>query len=183
LTLRNPRVVNGSQTLHSIRGVENPSPHARVMVRIIEIPASANDLPERVEKRKDIVHKISIRSNMQNPIRRWNLVSNDDFQNDLSRYFRNQKLYYERRQKEWKQRKAELVSVGIKRGPDIRWMTQLIAAYHYNQRRLGPAAAYGRLNDLFEEDAYAAIRNTSMKSPLSSLGFYSPPVLVRSLPV
>ncbi|MEK7251331.1 MAG: AIPR family protein, partial [Bacteroidota bacterium] len=37
LTLENPRVVNGSQTLHSIRDVPNPSANARVMVRVIEI--------------------------------------------------------------------------------------------------------------------------------------------------
>ncbi len=87
-------------------------------------------------------------------------MANDDFQNDLSRYFWGKKLYYERRQHEWKYRKLELASVGISRGPDIRWMTQLIAAYHYDSKKLGPAAAHGRLNDLFEEDAYGIIRST-----------------------
>ena len=58
------------------------------MVRIIEVPPSTNhDLPQQVEQRKAVIHKISIRSNLQNPIKRWNLVANDDFQNDLSRYF------------------------------------------------------------------------------------------------
>jgi hypothetical protein len=131
------------------------------MVRVIEVPPTkANDLPELVEKRKEIIHKISIRTNLQNPIRRWNLVANDDFQNDLSRYFWGKRLYYERRQHEWKFRKLELVSIGISKGPDIRWMTQLIAAHHYDRKKLGPAAAHGRLNALFEEDAYAIIRAT-----------------------
>jgi AIPR protein len=161
LRLENPRVVNGSQTLHSIRGLENPSRAARVMVRIIEVPpGDSNDLPQHVEKRKEIIHKISIRSNVQNPIKRWNLVANDDFQNELSRYFWDKHLYYERRQGEWKYRKLELSSVNIHRGPDIRWMTQLIAAYNYDRRKLGPAIGQGSLNLLFEGDAYAQIRST-----------------------
>jgi hypothetical protein len=160
LRLQNPRVVNGSQTLHSIRGVDNPSHTARVMLRIIEVPSiQKTDLPAIVEKRKEIIHKISIRSNLQNPIRRWNLVANDDFQNELARFFWDKHLYYERRQQEWKYRKLELKSVGIWRGPDIRWMTQLIAAYNFDEKGLGPAIAQGRLNSLFEEDEYAVIRN------------------------
>jgi hypothetical protein len=162
LRLENPRVVNGSQTLHSIRSVESPSRLARAMVRIIEVPpGGVHDLPLQVERRKQIIHKISIRSNLQNPIRRWNLVANDDFQNDLARYFWDKRLYYERRQNEWKNRKLELTSVGIKRGPDIRWMTQLVGSYYHDRQGLGPAVAHGKLNSLFEEDAYALIRNTS----------------------
>lgn len=161
LRLENPRVVNGSQTLHSIRSVENPSGIARAMVRIIQVPPSTNrDLPSQVEKRKEVIHKISIRSNLQNPIKSWNLVSNDEFQNELARYFWAKKLYYERRQHEWKYRKHELSSVGIRRGPSIRWMTQLIAAYYYDRKKLGPAVAQGQLNSLFEEDEYSVIRNT-----------------------
>lgn len=39
-------------------------------------------------------------------------------------------------------------------------MTQLIAAYHYDRKKLGPATARGRLNELFDEEAYCLIRNT-----------------------
>jgi len=162
LLLENPRVVNGSQTLHSIRQVENPPTNARVMVRIINVPASnQDDLPARIEKRKEVIHKISIRSNQQNPIKRWNLVSNDDFQNELARHFWAKHLYYERRQNEWKVRKMELQSININRGPELRWMMQLIASSHYNSRKLGPSVAQGQINLLFEEDSYAVIRSTS----------------------
>ncbi len=162
LKIENPRVVNGSQTLHSIRQVENPSSLARVMVRIIEIPSvKAGDLPEFITKRKEIIHKISIRSNLQNPIRKWNLVANDDFQNELARYFWSKNYYYERRQNEWKYRKIQLMPIGIKKGPDIRWMTQLIASYNFDQKYLGPAVAQGTLNELFDENAYKIIRETS----------------------
>ncbi len=161
LRLENPRVVNGSQTLHSVKRVDGPSPLARVMVRIIEVPqTTGHDLPSRIAKRKEIVHKISVRSNLQNPIRRWNLVSNDDFQNDLSRFFWTKKLFYERRQNEWRDRKLQLRSIRIEKGPDLRWMTQLIAAYYYDRKALGPADAYGRLGDLFGEGPYGTIIET-----------------------
>ena len=132
-----------------------------MMVRIIGLSPIANrDLSEQLAKRKDVIHKISIRSNMQNPIKRWNLVSNDEFQNELTRYFLSKKKYYERREFEWRHRKLELSSVGITRGSDIRWMTQLIAAYYYDRKKLGPAIAQAQLKTLFEEEPYSVIRNT-----------------------
>jgi len=95
--IENPRVVNGSQTLHSIRDVSNPSPTARAMIRIIQVPPPGmTDFSADAEKRREIIHKLSIRSNLQNPIRKWNLISNDEYQHDLARFFRKKKLYYER---------------------------------------------------------------------------------------
>jgi hypothetical protein len=132
------------------------------MVRIIEVPqTSGHDLSSKIAKRKEIVHKISVRSNLQNPIRRWNLVSNDDFQNGLSQFFWTKKLFYERRQHEWRERKLQLRSIRIEKGPDLRWLTQLIAAYHFDKKGLGPADAYARLGDLFGEGPYGTIIGTS----------------------
>jgi hypothetical protein len=159
LTIYNPRIVNGSQTLHSIKGVDNPSKKSRVMVRIIEIPPETRgDLSSEISKRKEIIHKISLRTNMQNPIKRWNLVSNDDFNNSISQYFWQKGLYYERRQNEWKMRRTQLQNERIKKGPSLTMMTKIIAAYFYNEKYLGPANAQGRLLSLFEENAYKKIR-------------------------
>jgi len=161
LTLVNPRIVNGSQTLHSIRDVPNPSPDARVMVRIIEIPPiEGDDLPKQIEARKDVLNKISIRSNRQNPIKKWDLVSSDDFQLELYRYFRRKGFFYERRDREWSQRSRELKSVGIERGPGIKSMTQLIASFYWDNKKLGPAIAKHSLGELFEEEAYDFIHHT-----------------------
>jgi hypothetical protein len=165
LHLTNPRVVNGSQTLHSIRNSDNPSKNARVMVRIIEVsPSDDLDISKFKIKRREIVHKISVRSNMQNPIRRWNLVSNDDYQNELAQFFWQKKFFYERRQFEWKFRRDELKSIGINQGPDIRWLTQLISSYHFLNTNLGPANAQGQLNTLFDEEPYSIIRTTSSET-------------------
>jgi hypothetical protein len=160
LTLENPRVVNGSQTLHSIRDVSNPSPNARVMVRVIEIePPRGDGLEEKVQLRKEIIGKIAVRSNQQNPIKSWDLASNDDFQLELFRFFRNKGFFYERRDREWKQRSRELRSVGIKYGASIKWHTQLISSFYWSKSRLGPAVAKN-VADLFEGELYDSIRET-----------------------
>ncbi|MGH9689973.1 MAG: AIPR family protein [Candidatus Acidiferrales bacterium] len=161
ITIDNPRVVNGSQTLHSIRDSGATSSTARVMLRIIEIPPlSPNDFSEQATKRRKIIDKISIRSNRQNQIKKWNLVSNDDFQHSLARFFRKKRLYYERRSNEWSYRRTELKGLGIGRGPDIKWLTQLIASDNSDKKQLGPAAAKSRLGELFDGEAYEVIKRT-----------------------
>lgn len=160
LTLENPRVVNGSQTLHSIRDVANPSPNARVMVRVIEIePPHGDALEEKIQRRKEIIGKIAVRSNQQNPIKSWDLASNDDFQLELFRFFRNKGFFYERRDREWRQRSRELRSVGIKYGTSIKWLTQLVSSFYWSKPRLGPAVAKN-VADLFEGELYDSIRET-----------------------
>jgi hypothetical protein len=160
LTLENPRVVNGSQTLHSIRDVPNPSPNARVMVRVIEVePPRGDGLEEKIRHRKEVIGKIAVRSNQQNPIKSWDLASNDDFQLGLFRFFRNKGFFYERRNSEWRQRSRELRSVGIQYGTSIKWHTQLISSFYWSKPRLGPAVAKN-VADLFEGELYDSIRET-----------------------
>lgn len=161
LTLENPRIVNGSQTLHSIRDIPNPSPTARVMVRIIEIePPQGNALEEKIQRRKEIINKIAVRSNQQNPIKSWDLASNDNFQLDLFRFFRSKGFFYERRTHEWSQRSRELKSLNMKYGGSIKWMTQLMASFYWSKLRLGPVVAKN-VAELFEGEVYEAIRGTN----------------------
>ncbi len=158
----NPRVVNGSQTLHSIRDAAARPQSARVMLRIIQVPhAKKNDLPEKVARRKDIVHKISIRSNRQNTIKNWDLVSTDDFQHEIARYFRSKKLFYERRRKEWTYRKSELRNLGINRGPDNKLLAQLVASFHWDNQLLGPVTAKRELGNLFDGKLYDELKRAA----------------------
>lgn len=160
MKLENPRVVNGSQTLHSIRDVPNPSANARVMVRIIEIPPPAgNAMESQIRKRKEVINKIAVRSNQQNPIKNWDLASNDDFQLEVFRYFRNKMYFYERRAREWKLRSRELKSVGIQYGVDIKRLAQLIAAFNWSKAKLGPVTSK-KVSELFEADAYEVVQST-----------------------
>jgi len=160
LKLINPRIVNGSQTLHSIRDVQTPSHNARIMLRIIEIPPlSEKDIPSQIEKKKDIINKISLRSNQQNPIKLWNLVANDDFQLELFRYFRRKNFFFERRTKEYASRSREFKNLGLKKGPTLQLMCQLISAYYWKDKKLGPAVARN-LSKLFNNESYNIIKKT-----------------------
>ncbi len=160
LTLENPRVVNGSQTLHSIRDVPNPSPNARVMVRVIEIePPRGDAIDEKIQRRKEVINKIAVRSNQQNPIKSWDLAANDDFQLELFRFFRSKGYFYERRDREWRQRSRELRNVNITYGDSIKRLTQLIASFYWSKPKLGPAVAKN-VAILFEGSVYEAIQET-----------------------
>jgi hypothetical protein len=100
-----------------------------------------------------------VRSNQQNPIKSWDLASNDDFQLELFRLFRNKGFFYERRHREWSQRGRELRSVGIQYGTSIKWLTQLISSFYWSKPRLGPAVAKN-VAELFEGELYERIRET-----------------------
>ena len=164
LTIYNPRVVNGAQTLHSIRDVPHPSSEAMVMVRIIKVKPLANaDFAEKVRRRKEIINKIAERTNYQNPIRKSDLVSNDDFQHGLFLFFRKRNIFYERRRNEWNEQSRSLKSLApqLKRGPSLPLLTQLIASYFWNKDNLGPANAKSSKESLFGVDSYNEIKKIS----------------------
>jgi hypothetical protein len=167
LRLVNPRVVNGSQTLHAVReafhgeGKDLPAATklARVMARIVCIPPpKGTEGPIQSSNRKEITNRISIRSNQQNPIRAWNLRANDDFQMELARRFRQASLFYERRDKEWKGRSSQLKTVGVRRGPTIKKLMAQLACLLWKNPKLGPALAKGNLGELFQGEGYEEIR-------------------------
>src|SRR5580658_772959 len=75
-------------------------------------------------------------------------------------FFRSKpSFFYERRDREWRQRSRELRSVGIRYGTSIKWHTQLIASFYWSKPRLGPAAAKN-VADLFEGELYERIRES-----------------------
>jgi hypothetical protein len=163
LVLVNPRVVNGSQTLHSVASVASKvgrnAAKARVMVRIISIPpASGSDAPEKAARTKEIINRISIRSNQQNPIKAWNLRANDNFQMDIARRFRRSGYFYERRDREWRTRASQLRNVGIQRGPSIKALMAQLSCFLWKEPKLGPALAKGNLGELFQGEGYDIIR-------------------------
>jgi len=163
LLLDNPRVVNGAQTLHSLRDVPEPSESARIMVRIIEIPPfKEGDVASQIKRKKDIIDKIAVRTNQQNPIKKWNLVANDSFQMEVYRWFRQRQIFYERRDREWTYRSASLKAVNIKQGPSIKSLTQAISSFNWSHPSLGPVISR-RLEKLFSEKAYNEITKTKIE--------------------
>jgi hypothetical protein len=160
LTIVNPRVVNGAQTLHSVSSVPKQQSAARVMVKIIEVsPPREAHFKEDIAKRKEVINKIALRTNRQNTIQKSDLVANDEKQHEIAAFFLKNGLYYERRKREWNRRKIELQSVGIDKGPTLRYLTQLGASYFWET--IGPAKARSGVKSLFDEDIYQKITSLS----------------------
>src|SRR5207249_2334847 len=120
--------------------------------------------PAQVARKREVVNKISIRSNQQNPIKCWNLVANDQFQISVYRFFRSRGYFYERREKEWSYRSRELRSAGIVKGPNIKFLAQLIAAFHWDNSKLGPVTARSNVAELFSGGTYEGIRTTPLET-------------------
>jgi hypothetical protein len=94
LTLQNPSIINGSQTLHTLAQSNVKRPAARVILRVIEVSAQRSD-------RYTLVANLIERSNSQNAVRIWDLRSNDAIQVRLESDFARYRIFYERKSKSW----------------------------------------------------------------------------------
>lgn len=120
IKLKAPNVINGGQTLHSIIKAKRHDPAARVLVRILVVPANN-------ENQRELVKKIILRANQQNRIDLWNLRANDEKQVQLQKDFFERKVYYERRIGDWKKIKSRLKEKGITKRLDIVELAQTLA--------------------------------------------------------
>ena len=101
-TLKQPNVVNGGQTIMSLREVFDRKIHddGTVLVKIYEISNNADNAK--------LIEKIIYRTNQQNAIHWHNLRANAESQYLLAKHFLRRDVYYERRQGEAKLNKSKL---------------------------------------------------------------------------
>jgi AIPR protein len=137
--LEQPNVVNGAQTLLSLR--DEPSSHGRALAltRVIDI----GDYTANAR----LVRAIAVRSNTQNAISAPDLVACDERQVQLERYFRRNGRIYIRR------RGQEVLEMGPRSGTKIRSiaLAQILACC---DRRIGIWSAGHSKNALFEPHTY-----------------------------
>jgi AIPR protein len=143
--LVNPSVINGSQTLHSLKGIDRRDPDAQVLTRVLVVQPDNARHPTR-----KFVNDVIYRMNQQNPMKASNLRANDDIQVELGAAFAPHKVFYERREGEWAARKRLLRNQGFRRLRS-RDLAQLLAAC---DTRFGPATARGKIDLLFDEPIY-----------------------------
>lgn len=173
-TIQNPRVVNGSQTLHSVRETLKPSDYARVLVRVIKVSrVVGSESAVTLRGRRELIAKISTRSNVQNPIKKWNLIANDDYQQELARLFRGNQLFYQRRVGDWKKQRLGLREAGVREGPLVTTMMQVLASANLRHAELGPANAKNRLNSLFNEGAYKKLTSQAPREAFTTYLLYA----------
>ena len=143
--LVNPSVINGSQTLHSVKGVPKRDPDAQVLTRVLVVQPDDATHPTR-----KFVNDVIFRMNQQNPMKASNLRANDDVQVTIAATFAAHKVFYERREGEWSARKRLLRNQGFRRLRS-RDLAQILTAC---DARYGPARAKGRIDALFDEPIY-----------------------------
>jgi hypothetical protein len=143
--LVNPSVINGSQTLHALRGVPKRDADAQVLTRVLVVKPEDADHPTR-----KFVNDVVFRMNQQNPMRASNLRSNDDVQVALAGQLAVYRVFYERREGEWASRRRVLKNQGFHRLRS-RDLAQVLAAC---DSKYGPVVAKGKIDRLFDEPAY-----------------------------
>jgi hypothetical protein len=143
--LINPSVINGSQTLHSLKGVSRRDPHAQVLTRVLVVQPAEASHPSR-----KFVNDVIFRMNQQNPMKASNLRANDDIQVEIAAGFAPHKVFYERREGEWAARRRLLRNQGFVRLRS-RDLAQILSAC---DARYGPARAKGKIDVLIDEPIY-----------------------------
>ncbi|MBK7411518.1 MAG: AIPR family protein [Ignavibacteria bacterium] len=91
-TLHSPSVINGGQTVASVFNSAKTS-DAQVLIRICEVD---------VQRENNLLRNVILRTNTQNPVKPYNLVAHDRTMLNIARYLDRFKIYFERRESEWK---------------------------------------------------------------------------------
>jgi hypothetical protein len=100
-TLINPQIINGSQTLHTLK-LSGGSNDGWILARITVIPKGDQLKPEI----QDMIDKMILYSNRNNVMDPMDLRSNDEIQVRLARELFARKIFYERKTKEWERVKT-----------------------------------------------------------------------------
>lgn len=103
-----PNVINGAQTIHSVKGLSKRDPKAKILVKIIEIPPQAN-IP------KKFIDNIILRTNQQNKMYTYDLKANAPLQVSLASKFLEYHIFYDRRRGDWDINKRIYKNEGLKR--------------------------------------------------------------------
>ena len=140
ITLVHPSVINGGQTLSSLQGAPNRDSSAEVLVRIVVLP------PVNLTG-KELVKAIIVRTNQQNKIYTYDLVSNNQEQVEWAKNFLSHRVFYERRRGDWDDNSKEYQNRGLAR---LR-ITELAQILMSSEPKLGGVAnAKKNVEALFE---------------------------------
>jgi len=98
--LTNPQIINGSQTLHTLKEVEK-SQEGYILTRVTIIPKNY----QTKQNTQKMIDKIIHYSNSNNVMKESDLRSNDEIQVKLARELISKNIFYERKTNEWQQEK------------------------------------------------------------------------------
>lgn len=147
IRLINPSVINGSQTLNTLRWTNKNKRYrgAKVLTRVLVVTGGNQDQDKSSPKK--FVNDIIFRTNQQNKMYAYDLRANDIQQVALARDFIANGVFYERRRGEWKQRRRAMKNEGIEKLNSVE-LAQILAAFDPN---IGVATAKKGKELLFRE--------------------------------
>lgn len=100
LRLESPNIINGAQTVMTLKESKKLHENATVLAKIFEVETS--------EKTKQLIYNIIVRTNSQNPILYRDLRANEPVMYEISEYFSDRKVFFERRRGEKNLLKARI---------------------------------------------------------------------------
>lgn len=138
ICLEYPSIINGSQTIHTLASAKKHHKYCQILIRILEM-----DIHRDSEMLSDVIR----RTNEQNPMDPINLSAHEPRQLNIARYLLRYSIFYERREKEWKNEKRDqfpgYVPISIKE------VGQWLGAVDW---RIGPGKARTRPSVMFQEN-------------------------------
>lgn len=137
-----PSIINGSQTLHAIAASDERH-SCKILVRILQMDVTGD---------QKLLGEIIRRTNTQNPMKLVNLAAHDPYQLNIARYLDKYKIFYERREKEWKNEKKDLLTDFIH--INIQELGQWLSLLH---KDIGFGTARAQVHELFQEKYYEEI--------------------------
>lgn len=137
-----PSIINGSQTLHSIFSSKTRH-ECIILVRILEMDVLGN---------QRLLGQVIRRTNTQNPMKMVNLLAHDPYQLNVARFLDQFKIFYERREGEWKNEKKVMFSDYLVLGTQElgQWLSTLDLSIGFGRARSRP-------KELFQEKLYNKI--------------------------
>lgn len=138
-TLTYPSVINGSQTLHAI--YKSKKRHScKILLRILCMDVIGNP---------KLLGEVIRRTNSQNAMNPINLCAHDPYQFNIAQYLDQFNIFYERREKEWKNEKRDVLSdyIHITMKETGQWLSTL-------HPEIGFGTARSSVREVFENQTY-----------------------------
>lgn len=133
-----PSIINGSQTIHTLASADKQHKYCQILIRILEMD---------MHRDSEMLSNVIRRTNEQNPMDPINLSAHEPRQLNIARYLLRYSIFYERREKEWKNEKRDqfpgYVPVSIKE------VGQWLGAVDW---RIGPGKARTQPSIMFQEN-------------------------------
>lgn len=142
-----PNIINGAQTIHSVKGLDKRDPKACILVKIIEIAPEA-----RISTK--FINNIILRTNQQNKIYTYDLKANDPLQVKLATQFLEHRIFYDRRRGDWDINKRIYRNEGLER-LQSRELAQILVTCRIDLG--GVLTAKGSIEELFTDKYFYRI--------------------------